>query len=215
MTYVGTKEIDAAINNYQKQVERIFDGVCNKLKKEKQDEIRIAIYTIKKEILSLFQIVCYQEFQAVFYKNYGKNYDVNSLNKSLSFYVDNNLYPHVSYDVSQFVIKTDFNKDKRQFNQNANIEGSFDRLMDFDILSSAEEMDFYGLSIQEDSPYEWAVDGMSEIEDAQVFKRGKVTIEPKYAYKEAEAQAMEKFTHEYECVLLPKFKSKYPSLSRM
>jgi hypothetical protein len=49
------------------------------------------INSIKNEIMGVFQVVAYEEFQKVFYEHYGNNYDVNSLNKSLSFYLDKNL----------------------------------------------------------------------------------------------------------------------------
>jgi hypothetical protein len=51
-----------------------------------------------------------------FYKNYGKNYDVNSLNNSLSFYIDNNLHPYVNYDASKLTITGVFKKNPREFN---------------------------------------------------------------------------------------------------
>jgi hypothetical protein len=49
------------------------------------------INSVKNEIMGFFQVVAYQEFQLIFYKHYGHNYDVNSLNKSLSFYIDDKL----------------------------------------------------------------------------------------------------------------------------
>ena len=212
MVHVGTREIEAAYNNYYKQAVRILDKISNELKNQELKKITTTIMSVKREILSLFQVVCYETFQSVFYDCYGKNYDVNSLNKSLIFFIDDNLRPHVSYDIKMFNIKKDFNEDKRKFNQNANIEGSFGRLMDFEVLDAIEDMDFYGLSLQEDSPYDWAVDGTSEVEDAKVFKWGKLVVEPKEAYREAQALSIERFLLEYEKTLKPSLKKRYPAL---
>lgn len=212
MDYVGIKDIESTYNNYSKQAEIILSKVVKQLKDEKIKEIKTTFVSVKREILSFFQMICYEEFQRVFYNHYGKNYDVNSLNKSLMFFVDDDLRPHVLYDPKNFIIKEDFNKNKKSFNQNANIEGSFGRLMEFDALESIEEMGFYGLSLQEDSPYDWAVDGVAEIEDARVFNRGRLVVEPKEAYREAEASSIKKFFLEYEKTLKPSLKKRYPSL---
>lgn len=212
MVHIGTREIEAAYNNYYKQAVRVLDKFSDQLKKQETQKIKSTIMQVKREILSLFQVICYETFQSVFYDCYGKNYDINSLNKSLMFFIDDNLRPHVSYDIKMFNIKKDFNEDKRKFNQNANIEGSFGRLMDFEALDAIEDMNFYGLSLEEDSPYDWAIDKTSEVEDAKVFKRGKLMVEPKEAYREAQALSMEKFLLEYEKILKPSFKKRYPSL---
>ena len=143
-------------------------------------------------------------------QEYGKNYDVNSLNRSLRFTIDDTLRPSLSYEAKDFTLKSDFDKEKRAFNQNARIEGSFNRLMDFNELDAMEEMEFYGLDFDMDNPYDYAVEEMDNIDDdIQVFRRSKIIEEPKEVYKEAETATMSNFLVQYEKVLKPLFYKKY------
>jgi hypothetical protein len=66
--------------------------------------------------------------------------------------------------------------------------------MDFEALYAVEELDFYGLSIGEDSPYEWATDEKTEISDKKVFKNKKKLFSPDEIYREAEANTMRAFS---------------------
>lgn len=211
MEYVGTSQIENTKRNYEKKLQQQFNIILKKNKEKLNQQIPNIVNSIKNEIMGFFQVVAYQEFQLIFYKHYGHNYDENSLNKSLSFYIDDRLQPHVTYDVKNFYIKSDFDADRKSFNQNVNVEGTFDRLMEFNALDAVEELEFFGLSIGEDSPYSWATDDISEISDKKVFSRNHKNkiFNPKEIYEEAVAKTMEVFWSQYETFLRPKLLRKY------
>ena len=83
--------------------------------------------------------------------------------------------------------------------------------MDINYLEAVEELDFFGLSIGEDSPYSWATDDVSEVSNRRVFNRNhkKKIFNPKEIYEEAIAQTMEVFWNQYESILKPKLLNKY------
>lgn len=209
--HVGTAQVENDKKNYEKKAQQALDVVKKNLQEKIKQQVPEMMRQIKNELMGFFQVVAYWEFQLVFHKHYGKNYDVNSLNKSLRFYMDDNLCPHVKYDAKSFYIKTDFDVDRRSFNQNANIEGSFDRLMDFESLDAVEEMNFFGLSIGEDSPYDWATSDASVVSNRKVFSRTHKSKlrNPKEVYEEAEANTMQAFWSNYERILKPRIISKY------
>lgn len=211
MQFTGLQQIENTIKVNEHKCKQEIEALKRTLAQKVDQHLSYSLPLIKKDIMGFFQVIAYQEFQEVFYRHYGRNYDVNSLNKSLSFYIDDNLQPHITYNVTNFYIKSDFDNDKRNFNQNANIEGSFDRLMDFEYLDAIEDLDFFGLSIGEDSPYEWATEDVSEIDNRNVFRRTqmKKIFNPKEIYEEAKAKTMESFRMQYTTILKPKLIKKY------
>lgn len=209
MVYTGTKDSDNTIKNYQQLLKRKLEPKVDAINKQLRQDIPKIIMEAKNEILGVFQIVAYEQFQLTFYKYYGNNYDVNMLNKSLSFSIDDRLQPHLTYEIKDFYLDTDFSNDKKAFNQNANIEGSFGRLMEFDVLDAMEDIDFFGLSLQEDSPYDWVSEEESEPSNREIFKKKRKIFNPSEIYKEAYANTMEEFDIQYQKMVLPKINKKF------
>ena len=207
--FTGIQELDNASRNLKQSLYHITDTLSKEVQQQVHTITANVIQSIKNEMLGSFQAICYEEFQKVFYKYYGNNYDINSLNNSLSFYIDDNLRPYLSYIKKDFTIAPHFIENKRTFNQNARIEGSFGRLMDFDELEAMEEMDFYGLSFATDDPYDYATEEMEPPEDYRVFKNKKILLNPDEVYKKAENAALMAFKIEYEKYLKPYFRKKY------
>ena len=203
MKYTGYNELDSTLKNLKTKMAHICDSAILKLRQELNSNTPKIIKSISAEILGSYKMIVYQEFQLVFYKNYGRNYDVNSLNNSLRFYIDNNLHPYVDYDVSKLIITGIFKNNPRNFNQNARIEGSFGRLMEIDELDAIQEIEFEGDNFYLDNPYDWATEEAGQIEDRKVFRHKTVIHEPKQVYKEAEAQANEVFFGYFNGVLRP------------
>lgn len=209
MVYTGTKDSANAIKNYEQLLKRKLQPKVDAINKQLRQDMPKIIREMKNEILGVFQVVAYKEFQLTFYKYYGNNYDVNILNKSLSFSIDDKLQPHLTYEIKDFYMDTDFPNDKKAFNQNANIEGSFGRLMDFEVLDAIEDLDFYGLSLSEDSPYDWAVDEITQPEKRNIFRKKRKIFNPSEIYQEAYANTMAQFDIQYQKIILPKIKKKF------
>lgn len=209
MVYTGTRDSENTIKNYQQILKRKLEPKVRAINKQLRQDMPKIIMEAKNEILGVFQIVAYEQFQRTFYKYYGNNYDVNMLNNSLSFSIDDRLQPHLTYTVKDFYVDTDFSEDKRAFNQNANIEGSFGRLMEFDVLDAMEDIDFFGLSIYEDSPYDWVAEEETEPSKRDIFRKKRKIFNPSEIYKEAYANTMEEFDVRYQTMLLPKINKKF------
>lgn len=207
--YVGTKDSYNTIKKHQKLLEKNLKPRIEALNKKIVQEVPRIVQETKQEILGLFQMVAYKEFQSTFYKYYGNNYDVNMVNNSLSFSIDDKLQPRLTYKIKDFYIDTDFASDKKAFNQNANIEGSFGRLMEFDVLDTVEEMDFCGTSIQEDSPYQWVSETQTGPTLKQVFSKKRKIFDPSEIYQEAYANTMQEFDIQYNMVILPRLIGKF------
>ena len=209
MVYTGTKDSANTIKNYQQLLKRNLEPKVDAINRQIRQDMPKIIGEIKNEILGVFQVVAYKEFQLTFYKYYGNNYDVNMLNKSLSFSIDDRLQPHLTYNTKDFYLDTDFSNDKKAFNQNANIEGSFGRLMEFEILDAVEDIDFFGLSLQEDSPYDWVAESETEPTNRNVFRKKRKIFNPSEIYQEAYANTMEEFDAQYKVMILPKLRKKF------
>lgn len=209
MPFTGIAELDNARRNMITKINNAFDNMVRLINQQVRRDMNVTMYKMKSEILGVFQATAYEQFQLVFYKYYGKNYNVNAVNNSLSFYIDEKLYPHLSYKVENFIIEKDFAADERTFNQNARIEGSFDRLMDYEELEAMEDIDFFGLSFAENNPYDYATEDVAELDDYRVFQNRKILVEPKQIYQEAETATLEKFHYQFEKILKPAFAKKY------
>lgn len=209
MVYTGTKDSTNTIKNYEQLLKRKIQPKVDAINKQLRQDVPKIIREMKNEILGVFQVVAYKEFQLTFYKYYGNNYDVNILNKSLSFSIDDKLQPHLTYETKDFYLDTDFSNDKRAFNQNASVEGSFGRLMEFEILDAVEDIDFFGLSLQEDSPYDWVAEHETEPKNRDIFKKKRKIFNPSEIYQEAYANTMVQFDIQYQKILLPKINKKF------
>lgn len=209
MVYTGTKDSDNTIKNYQQLLKRKLAPKVDAINKQLRQDISKIMMEAKIEILGVFQIVAYKEFQLTFYKYYGNNYDVNMLNKSLSFSIDDRLQPHLTYKTKDFYLDTDFSNDKKAFNQNANIEGSFGRLMEFEVLDAMEDIEFFGLSLQEDSPHDWVVEDETEPRNRDIFRKKRKIFNPSEIYQEAYANTMAEFDAQYHTMILPKLIKKF------
>lgn len=208
MKYTGYKELDSALSNFRKQAQFICDNILSKLRMDLQAKTPAILKNIQTEILGSYKKIAYQEFQETFYEKYGKNYDVNSLNNSLSFYIDNNLRPHLNYDISKLIITGVFKDNPRDFNQNARIEGSFGRLMDFNEIKAIQGV-FSESDIVLSNPYDEAIKTHSCVEDRDVFKNRTVIHEPKQVYKEAEIKVEKIFIEYYNSELRNTIRKKY------
>ena len=94
---------------FQKESETVTKTFYYKLEKELNTEINRIIESIKKqipqkmqaiksEILGSYQMIATTTVQKVFIETYGENYDVESLNASLTLGLGNNLRPIFLYD---------------------------------------------------------------------------------------------------------------------
>ncbi len=127
---------------------------------------------------------------------------------SLYFYIDNDLRPHLSYDVSKFVYRVDENELRHSFNQNLARENEFDRRMDFISTEAEEDNLFYGTSLDEVDLMDYADEEIYQ-EDTNVFSVRKNVIMPKDTYIEASTETMAKFAIWFKTKLQPQFKIKY------
>lgn len=170
------------------------------------------IIKAKQEIFGSFQVIVSTEMQKFFLQTYGPNYDVNSLNSSLTFFMRNDLRPDFSYDKSKFVFNSTLKKNIRAFNQNARQETKFSEFIDEHDFNSVEEEDLY----YSDNPFDGAFNAIyNSIEDRDVFSpRNKSLRQGAFSsleetYEKAKTAALEKFGAYYLNVLKPNISSKY------
>ena len=103
---------DTITSALQKQIDKKIEAEIEKIKKEIQKQVPVKMQSIKNEILGSFQTIALTQVQKVFIETYGDNYDVESLNASLTLGLGNNLRPIFLYDQNKFMFNTTLKKMK-------------------------------------------------------------------------------------------------------
>ena len=210
---------------FQKESETVTKTFYYKLEKELNTEINRIIESIKKqipqkmqaiksEILGSYQMIATTTVQKVFIETYGENYDVESLNSSLTLGLGNNLRPIFLYDQNKFMFNTTLKKNEREFNQNARQYASFRNTLDEPEFYTQEEEDAY---YADSNPFDEALDDITEenIKDYNVFSpHNKMNQQGGYAslsetYQKARIEALNEFEKEYNTHIKPRILKKY------
>lgn len=210
---------------FQKESETVTKTFYYKLEKELNTEINRIIESIKKqipqkmqaiksEILGSYQMIATTTVQKVFIETYGENYDVESLNSSLTLGLGNNLRPIFLYDQDKFMFNTTLKKNEREFNQNARQYASFRNTLDEPEFYTQEEEDAY---YADSNPFDEALDDITEenIKDYNVFSpHNKMNQQGGYAslsetYQKAKIEALNEFEKEYNTHIKPRILKKY------
>ena len=210
---------------FQKESETVTKTFYYKLEKELNTEINRIIESIKKqipqkmqaiksEILGSYQMIATTTVQKVFIETYGENYDVESLNSSLTLGLGNNLRPIFLYDQDKFMFNTTLKKNEREFNQNARQYASFRNTLDEPEFYTQEEEDAY---CADSNPFDEALDDITEenIKDYNVFSpHNKMNQQGGYAslsetYQKAKIEALNEFEKEYNTHIKPRILKKY------
>ena len=210
---------------FQKESEIVTKTFYYKLEKELNTEINRIIESIKKqipqkmqairsEILGSYQMIATTTVQKVFIETYGENYDVESLNSSLTLGLGNNLRPIFLYDQNKFMFNTTLKKNEREFNQNARQYASFRNTLDEHEFYTQEEEDAY---YADSNPFDEALDDITEenMKDYNVFSPlNKMNQQGGYAslsetYQKARIEALNEFEKEYNTHIKPRILKKY------
>ena len=210
---------------FQKESETVTKTFYYKLEKELNTEINRIIESIKKqipqkmqaiksEILGSYQMIATTTVQKVFIETYGENYDVESLNSSLTLGLGNNLRPIFLYDQDKFMFNTTLKKNEREFNQNARQYASFRNTLDEPEFYTQEEEDAY---YADSNPFDEALDDITEenMKDYDVFSpHNKMNQQGGYAslsetYQKARIEALNEFEKEYNTHIKPRILKKY------
>ena len=215
MDYSSIQELNNLQKQYEQEVDNILSSFSSKLAKslqyvtqkelEKQQQNH---EKMKQECLNDFREIGYKTFREVFDNRYQNRYSIDALMNSIHFYIDDDLRPHLSYDVSKFVYRVDENELKHSFNQNLARENEFDRRMDFLATAAEDDNDFYGTSLDEVDLMDYADNEIYE-EDSKVFKVRQNIITPQDTYTEASTETMAKYALWFKTKLQPQFKIKY------
>ena len=210
---------------FQKESETVTKTFYYKLEKELNTEINRIIESIKKqipqkmqaiksEILGSYQMIATTTVQKVFIETYGENYDVESLNSSLTLGLGNNLRPIFLYDQNKFMFNTTLKKNEREFNQNARQYASFRNTLDEPEFYTQEEEDAY---YADSNPFDEALDDITEenMKDYNVFSpHNKMNQQGGYAslsetYQKAKIEVLNEFEKEYNTHIKPRILKKY------
>ena len=215
MDYSSIQELSNLEKQYEREVDNILSSFSSKLAKSLQYMTQKELEKqqrdhekMRQECLNDFREIGYKTFKEVFDNRYQNRYSVDALMSSLYFYIDNDLRPHLSYDVSKFVYRVDENELRHSFNQNLARENEFDRRMDFISTEAEEDNLFYGTSLDEVDLMDYADEEIYQ-EDTNVFSVRKNVIMPKDTYIEASTETMAKFAIWFKTKLQPQFKIKY------
>lgn len=210
---------------FQKESETVTKTFYYKLEKELNTEINRIIESIKKqipqkmqaiksEILGSYQMIATTTVQKVFIETYGENYDVESLNSSLTLGLGNNLRPIFLYDQNKFMFNTTLKKNEREFNQNARQYASFRNTLDEPEFYTQEEEDAY---YADSNPFDEALNDITEenVKDYNVFSpHNKMNQQGGYAslsetYQKAKIEVLNEFEKEYNTHIKPRILKKY------
>lgn len=215
MEYSSIQELNNLQKQYDKQIDSILNNFAAKLSKSLQyatekelQKQALNHQKMKQEALKDFREIGYKTFREIFDNRYENRYSVDSLMNSLYFYIDDDLRPHLSYDVSKFMFRVDENELRHSFNQNLARENEFDRRMDFLESEASEDNAFYGNNFDDIDLMDYAGDEVFA-EDKQVFSVKKNIITPNDTYIEASTETLAKYAAWFETKLKPQFKMKY------
>ena len=205
---------DTITSALQKQIDKKIEAEIEKIKKEIQKQVPVKMQSIKNEILGSFQTIALTQVQKVFIETYGDNYDVESLNASLTLGLGNNLRPIFLYDQNKFMFNTTLKKNEREFNQNARQYASFRNTLDEPEFYTQEEEDAY---YADSNPFDEALDDITEenMKDYNVFSpHNKMNQQGGYAslsetYQKARIEALNEFEKEYNTHIKPCILKKY------
>ena len=205
---------DTITSALQKQIDKKIEAEIEKIKKEIQKQVPVKMQSIKNEILGSFQTIALTQVQKVFIETYGDNYDVESLNASLTLGLGNNLRPIFLYDQNKFMFNTTLKKNEREFNQNARQYASFRNTLDEPEFYTQEEEDAY---YADSNPFDEALDDITEenMKDYNVFSpHNKMNQQGGYAslsetYQKARIEALNEFEKEYNTRIKPRILKKY------
>lgn len=196
----------------QKQIRSAIDKEVDKIVSQIKKELPYKLTQIKQEIFGSFQVVISTEVQKVFLETYGPNYDVNSLNNSLTYFIGNDLRPDFSYDKNQFVFNSTMKKNERKFNQNARQQTKFSEFMNTPDFESVEQEDLYW----DDNPFDSAFNSIyNSIDDEVVFSpHNKMTRQGGFSslvqtYEKARTAGLQAFENYYTTILKPRILKKY------
>lgn len=215
MDYSSIQEL----NNLQKQYDITIDNILNNFASKLSKSLQYATekelqkqelnhQKMKQEALEDFRDIGYRTFKEIFDNRYENRYSVDSLMNSLYFYIDDDLRPHLSYDVSKFMFRVDENELRHSFNQNLTRENEFDRRMDFLESEASEDNLFYGNNLDDIDLMDYAGDEIFA-EDKQVFAVKKNMITPNDTYIEAATETLAKYAVWFKTKLQPQFRMKY------
>ena len=215
MEYSSVQELNNLQKQYEQQINGILDDFSKKLsqslkyltEKELQKQ-ELNHQKMKQEALEDFRDIGYKTFKEIFDNRYENRYSVDSLMNSLYFYIDDDLRPHLSYDVSKFMFRVDENELRHSFNQNLARENEFDRRMDFLENEASEDNLFYGNNLDDIDLMDYAGDEIFA-EDKQVFAVKKNMITTNDTYIEAATETLAKYAVWFKTKLQPQFRMKY------
>lgn len=216
MEYSSVQELNNLQRQYEQQINGILDDFSKKLSQslkyltEKElEKQQLNHEKMKQEALADFRDIGYKTFKEIFDNRYENRYSVDSLMNSIYFYIDDDLRPHLSYDVSKFVFRVDENELKHSFNKNLARENEFDRRMDFIATEASEDNIFYGNNLDDIDLMDYGAEEITFQEDKNVFSTPKSIITPKDTYIEASAETLAKYSLWFKTKLQPQFKMKY------
>ena len=213
-TFRFQKESEIVTKTFYYKLEKELNTEINRIIESIKKQIPQKMQAIKSEILGSYQMIATTTVQKVFIETYGENYDVESLNSSLTLGLGNNLRPIFLYDQNKFMFNTTLKKNEREFNQNARQYASFRNTLDEPEFYTQEEEDAY---YADSNPFDEALDDITEenMKDYNVFSpHNKMNQQGGYAslsetYQKAKIEALNEFEKEYNTHIKPRILKKY------
>ena len=213
-TFRFQKESEIVTKTFYYKLEKELNTEINRIIESIKKQIPQKMQAIKSEILGSYQMIATTTVQKVFIETYGENYDVESLNSSLTLGLGNNLRPIFLYDQNKFMFNTTLKKNEREFNQNARQYASFRNTLDEPEFYTQEEEDAY---YADSNPFDEALDDITEenMKDYNVFSPyNKTNQQGGYAslsetYQKARIEALNEFEKEYNTHIKPRILKKY------
>lgn len=213
-TFRFQKESEIVTKTFYYKLEKELNTEINRIIESIKKQIPQKMQAIKSEILGSYQMIATTTVQKVFIETYGENYDVESLNSSLTLGLGNNLRPIFLYDQNKFMFNTTLKKNEREFNQNARQYASFRNTLDEPEFYTQEEEDAY---YADSNPFDEALDDITEenMKDYNVFSpHNKMNQQGGYAslsetYQKAKIEVLNEFEKEYNTHIKPRILKKY------
>lgn len=208
------RESEVVTRTFYQKLERAMNAEINKIVAEIKRQIPQKTQAVKSEILGSYQVIAITAVQRVFMETYGENYDVASLNASLTLGIGNDLRPIFSYNKDIFKFDTTLKNNERAFNQNARQYASFRNTLEDPEFYTIEEETAY----EEDSnPFDEALNDITEVNtrDYNIFSpHNKQNQQGGYAslsetFEKAKNVALDEFEKEYITHIKPRILKKY------
>lgn len=184
---------------------KAINNIINDLLKEIEKQMPAKVQAVQQEILQSYIAITQTEVVEYFYKWYGPNFDVNSLQSSITCYL-NGIAPNFHYDKSRILFKQSLRKSTRKFNEN---EEDYNNFLDFDNSEQEDKYDSDDIGEEYD---ELSSNYSSEDDDFEPYN--KKFIEAAFpdldkVYMGAKVVIYEKFLQQFEKVIRPRILSKY------